>query len=70
MSDSELGPEYRVTYPMNVAITNAKFRCTKCRKWKPASKFGLRCMDDDVIRNQPQCKKCRSEKKTKLKLVK
>jgi hypothetical protein len=60
MSD-DLGPEYRVEYPINVVLTNAKFRCTNCKKWKPASHFGLRCMEDEIIRNQPQCKPCRSK---------
>ncbi len=53
----------------NVVLTNAKFRCTKCRKWKPASDFGLRCMSDDIVRNQSQCKGCRSNAR-KLRVVK
>jgi hypothetical protein len=67
----ELGPEYRVEYPVNVVLTNVKFRCTKCGKWKPGGQFGLRCITnskgEDIIRNQPQCRGCRSRK---LRLVK
>lgn len=59
----ELGPEYRVEYPINVVLTNAMFRCTKCKRWLPAAKFGLRCVTDsegnEVVRNQPQCHDCR-----------
>ena len=62
-----LGEEYTVEYPLNVKLTNCKFRCTKCEKWKPAAEFGLRCVRE-VIRNQPQCKSCRSGG-PKLKLV-
>ena len=71
---SDLGPEYRVEYPLNVILTSCKFRCTKCEKWKPAAEVGLRCVTnaigDDIIRNQPQCVACRSEKKPKLRRVK
>lgn len=62
-SGEDLGPEYRVEYPMNVVLTSVMFRCTKCRRWKPGAKFGLRA-DGDVVRNQPQCSECRSAKKT------
>ncbi len=59
----DLGPEYRVEYPVNVVLTSVMFRCTGCRRWKPGSKFGLRCVPDaegnDIIRNQPQCTACR-----------
>lgn len=58
---------YRVEYPMNVVLTRCKFKCSRCKKWKPAARFGLRA-DGDVIRNQPQCKSCR--KKPPLSLVK
>jgi hypothetical protein len=44
-----------------VALTNAQFQCTDCQKWKPAEDFGLRRMKDGIIRNQAQCKKCRSK---------
>jgi len=44
-----------------VVITNAKFKCTKCKKWKPAAEFGLRKMGDGKIRNQAQCTVCRGE---------
>jgi len=56
-----LGPEYRVEYPLNVVISNAKFRCTKCRRWKPAGRFGLR-MVGEIVRNQPQCTTCRGQR--------
>ena len=50
-----------------VVLTDTKFRCTKCNKWKMASKFGLRDMShdrDDVtyIRQIPQCKECRNNR--------
>lgn len=67
--DMELGPAYRTEYPVNVVLTNCMFRCTKCRKWKPASQFGLRCTEDEVVRNQPQCVTCRSTK-PKLRRIK
>lgn len=61
--DGDLGPEYRVEYPVNVVLTSCMFRCTKCRQWKPAAKFGLRCIEDaegnEIVRNQPQCHDCR-----------
>ena len=62
-----LGEEYTVEYPLNVRLTSCKFRCTKCGKWKPGGDFGLRCVNE-VVRNQPQCKSCRSGG-AKLKLV-
>ena len=43
-----------------VILTGAKFVCTGCGKLKPASAFGLRKMGDNKIRNQPQCKTCRT----------
>lgn len=66
----ELGAEYRVECPVNVVLTNAMFRCTRCRRWKPAAQFGLRCVsakdesgdEVDIIRNQPQCAECRSRR--------
>jgi len=71
-SKAELGPEYRVEYPINVVLTNVSFRCTKCEKWKPGAEFGLRCVTDaegnETIRNQPQCQMCR-RKRPKLRLV-
>jgi len=42
-----------------VVITGAMFQCTLCGGYKPASEFGLRMMEDGVVRNQAQCKKCR-----------
>jgi hypothetical protein len=44
-----------------VMLTNAKFQCTDCGEWKGAKHFGLRKMADGTIRNQPQCKECRSK---------
>ena len=44
-----------------VVLTNAKFKCTgPCGKWKSAKAFGLRKMRDGTVRNQAQCKDCRS----------
>lgn len=37
--------------------------CTKCGAVKAMSDFGLRTMPDGTIRNQPQCKQCRSGRK-------
>jgi len=42
-----------------VVLTNAKFKCTNCKKWKGARAFGLRTMKDGTIRNQSQCIACR-----------
>lgn len=51
----------------SVVLIGAKFLCAKCRKWKAASKFGLRKMPSGQIRNQPRCTTCRrgAPKKTK-----
>lgn len=49
-----------VSHHAGVVITNARFRCTRCRQWKPASVFGLRKMPDGKVRNQAQCSGCRS----------
>jgi hypothetical protein len=65
--DEASGDEFRVEYPVNVVLTRCQFNCTKCRRWLPASKFGLRDADG-IIRQQPQCNECR--RGTKLKLVK
>jgi len=46
-----------------VVVTNAKFKCTNCGKWKPASKFGFRKVENaygTTVRNQSQCTDCRS----------
>lgn len=43
-----------------VVLTNARFYCGRCEKWKPASAFGkLRRMSGGTIRNQPCCSPCR-----------
>lgn len=68
------GDAYRVEYPMNVVLTRCKFNCTKCKRWLPAARFGLRD-DNGTIRQQPQCMDCRRGKKktkasSKLRLVK
>lgn len=44
-----------------VVLTNAYFKCTDCTKLKGAKHFGLRRMSNGEIRNQPQCKDCRSK---------
>jgi hypothetical protein len=62
---------------VRVVLVNVWFqRCTKCKRAKPASEFGLRCMGANFptredqrtagkrptieFRNQPQCASCRS----------
>jgi len=45
-----------------VVLIGAKFTCTKCKRTKAATKFGLRKMADGTVRNQAQCCKCRSTK--------
>jgi len=45
-------------YDVTVILHNARFQCTKCKLWKPASEFGM-LSDPTAIRNQPQCKDCR-----------
>ena len=46
-------------YNVTVRLHNARFQCTKCRLWKPASEFSMLSDKGRVIRNQPQCKGCR-----------
>jgi len=43
-----------------VVLTGVSFECTNCEEVKPASEFGTRKMPGGVVRNQPQCKACRS----------
>ena len=43
-----------------VVLHGAHFACTKCKKVKPASSFGLRDMGNGEIRNQSQCYGCRA----------
>ena len=45
---------------VRVVLTHGRFQCTKCRRWKPAQAFGLRTMPDGTVRNQAQCKSCRT----------
>jgi hypothetical protein len=44
----------------SVVITGAQFKCTGCFAVKGGSEFGLRSFPDGTVRNQPQCKDCRS----------
>lgn len=44
---------------VEVVLHGAHFRCTGCGKLRPGSEVGLRKLRG-VIRNQPQCKSCRS----------
>ncbi len=39
---------------------NVYIRCTKCNNLKHISEVGLRNMNKQEVRNQPQCKKCRT----------
>jgi len=42
-------------------LHGAQFRCTCCGNWKRASEFGmLNDAPGHSIRNQPQCRLCRS----------
>jgi hypothetical protein len=50
-----------VRHPSGVVLTNAKFLCTGCGKWKLGSEVGLRKMADGTVRNQAQCTECRSK---------
>lgn len=45
---------------LTVKIHGAKFHCTGCGLWKPASDFGLLYdAKASTVRNQPRCKVCR-----------
>lgn len=59
MCESELG-EGTHSMITGVVLTGAMFQCTRCEALKSAAEFGLRQMADGVVRNQPQCGKCRS----------
>lgn len=61
MTESELG-EGTHSMITGVILTGAMFHCTKCESLKGAQEFGLRQMADGVVRNQPQCKVCRSRR--------
>lgn len=53
---------YHTDEHITVILTGAKFLCTNCNEWKPASEFGLRHIHHVrglTIRNQAQCSKCR-----------
>lgn len=51
-----------VYHAITVKIHGAKFRCTQCGNWKHASDFGLLYdAKGRTVRNQPQCKLCRSQ---------
>ena len=44
-----------------LVLHGAQFRCTCCGNWKRASEFGmLNDAEGGMIRNQPQCRVCRS----------
>ena len=43
-----------------VVLTNVKFKCTSCEKWKSGSEIGLRKMSDGSYRNQSRCTDCRA----------
>jgi hypothetical protein len=55
-----IDPPTTVRHRAGIVLTNVAFRCTDCRKWKAAKRFGLRRTADGVIRNQAQCSACRS----------
>ena len=57
-SDPKLRTEYD-NGKIRVVLTNARFYCHRCEKWKPASKFGQLRFVNGVIRNQSCCKDCR-----------
>lgn len=64
---------------VRVVLVNVWFqRCTRCKRAKQASEFGLRCMGFNIptrrdrsrglrptieFRNQPQCTECRSRQR-------
>lgn len=49
-----------IPFPL-VIIHGAMFQCTHCGYWKPASDFGmLNDRENGALRNQPQCRRCRS----------
>lgn len=55
-------PNLRTEYDdgkSRVVLTNARFWCNGCEKWRPASKFGALRNAGGVIRNQPRCSDCR-----------
>lgn len=58
-SDPRLRAEYD-DGTSRVVLTNCRFKCQKCMKWKPASEFGgLRKLGNGDIRNQSRCSDCR-----------
>jgi hypothetical protein len=46
---------------LTISIMGAFFVCTGCSELKKGSEFGLRKMKNNLIRNQPRCKKCRGK---------
>ncbi len=59
---------------VEIILKNVRLYCSSCQKWRAGSQFGLRDMASDVdapaggsgparhvIRNQPQCQKCRND---------
>lgn len=62
MQSSRSDPNLRTEYDdgeTRVVLTNCRFKCTRCTKWKPASKFGALRNAGGVIRNQACCSDCR-----------
>lgn len=47
---------------LKVVLHGSKFLCTSCGQWVAGSQMGLRRIRGDLIRNQPQCSRCRSKK--------
>ncbi len=60
-TDADATTEYEGT-TFDVILRNSYFRCTKCRRLKGGSHFGLRRMKGNVVRNQAQCRPCRSRR--------
>lgn len=50
-----------VKHHSGVVLSNAKFYCPGCEKWKLGSEFGLRKMPNGTVRNQARCVECRGK---------